>query len=139
MDRGILIDIVDMTSAIEMWEFLEETMRIDSLENQAGTEDRLRALKLKDNANSEMDNHYRSLDTLHLEAKGVGVTLNVYSLSNHFPTTSSLYDACILRRASFLIERALRVQAWSMRVTSQVVRSWSSLTRVLSVCRPKAQ
>jgi hypothetical protein len=58
VDRGIFIDIVDMTSAIEMWEFLEETMRIDSLENQAETEDKLKALKLKDNANSdEMDNH----------------------------------------------------------------------------------
>jgi len=77
VNRGILIDIVDMTPAIDMWEFLEATKRIYSLENQAETEDRLRALKLKDNANSdEMDNHYQSSNALYLEGKGVGVTLN---------------------------------------------------------------
>lgn len=77
VDRGILIDIIEMTSAVEMWDFLMETMQLDTLENQAEAEDALRSLKLKENANSdEMDIHYRSFNTLYLEAKGVGVVLS---------------------------------------------------------------
>ena len=69
VSKGILVDLLDMSSAKAMWDFIEEIHKQDTPEEQAAVRDALATLRLGENASADqMETHLEDFNVLLLRA-----------------------------------------------------------------------
>jgi hypothetical protein len=70
VSNGIVIDLLDLNSAKEMWDYILETHQLDSPEEQAQVRDALATIRLKDDPSAEeMETHLERFNSLLLRAR----------------------------------------------------------------------
>ncbi len=113
---GIVIDILDMNSAKQMWDYILKTHQLDSPEEQAQVRDALATIRLKDDPSAEeMEIHLERFNSLLLRARTASLKIDEAERIERFLAT--LPKAFAMLRLQFRLADPIR-KTW-LEVTGQ--------------------